>query len=57
MKSLQISANEVRLTLLPVEADYMESEAKDNDVTVEELFDLILGLFFITGYKVTFGKE
>lgn len=57
MESSQVSMNVFRLTLLPVETDFMETEAKDNDVTVEELFDLILGLFFITGYKVTFGKE
>lgn len=57
MKSEQISSNEVRLTLLPVEAEFMKDEANENDVTVEELFDLILGLFFMSGYKVTFGKE
>ncbi|GAH61531.1 unnamed protein product, partial [marine sediment metagenome] len=39
------------------ECCFIEREAKENRMTEEDLIGLVMGLFFITGYKTMFGKE
>lgn len=39
------------------ERAFIEREAKENNVTVTELIELMFGMLFIAGYKTMIGKE
>lgn len=45
------------VTFDDVEKQFLTREALENDISVVEIFEMILGMLFVGGYKAVTGKE
>lgn len=45
------------VTFDEVEKQFLTREALENDISVVEIFEMILGMLFVGGYKNVTGKD
>ena len=57
MKIQAVSKNSYVLTVDDKEMDFLLKEAEDNDLTIIEIFEMLLGMLFIGGYSNVVGKD
>ena len=56
MQIKKIDINRYELFFDEVETTFLQNEARNNNLTIIEIFEMILGQLFIAGYRVIVGK-
>jgi len=57
MKILAIGKNKYLLEIDDREMDFLLKEAEDNDITIIEMYEMVLSMLFIGGYSKAVGKD
>jgi len=57
MKIQAIGKGKYMLEIDDREMDFLHKEAEDNEITVIEMFEMVLSVLFIGGYSKFIGKD
>ena len=57
MKILAIGKNKYMVEVDDREMDFLLKEAEDNDITIIEMYEMVLSMLFIGGYSKAVGKD
>lgn len=52
-----VDGHTVKITLDDVEAQFVQRECMDNEISPKEMFEMLFSILFVGGYSNLIGKE